>query len=84
MKKLTLNHQKQLNLTVINKYNMEFLKFIFSNGWIFFGFIIILGGVFSFIYAMWNRFLRHLSLMKHGYPEGTNGDGEFQEKEVKE
>ena len=64
---------------------MELIKFIFSNFWIFLGFIIILGGVLSFIYSIWNRFLRHFTILKHGYPEGTNADGEFfKEKEEDE
>lgn len=60
---------------------MEFFKFIFSDFGHFIGFMIIIMIVLTFIYAMWNRFLRHLSLMKHGYPQGTDADGEFQKKE---
>ena len=59
---------------------MEIIKFIFSNFWIWLGFIIIFGGVSSFIFRVYSRALRHRSIMKHGYPpDHCDADGNFPE-----
>ena len=61
---------------------MEIIKLIFSNFWIWIGFVLILSGVGTFIFRVYNRALRHRNIMKHGYPpEHCDADGDFQEKE---
>jgi len=57
---------------------LEFFKFIFSNFWIFVGFLILLSLTYAFIFDMWNRFWRHFNIRKHGYPPihcDADGDG---------
>jgi len=44
------------------------IRFIFSERWITFAFVIILSMVGGFIYKLINRFLKHRTIMKHGYP----------------
>jgi len=57
---------------------MEIVKFIFSNFWIWLGFMIILSGIGTFIFRVYNRALRHRNIMKHGYPpKHCNADGDF-------
>lgn len=61
---------------------MEIVKFIFSNFWIWLGFVIILSGIGTFIFRVYNRALRHRNIMKHGYPpEHCDADGDFPEVE---
>jgi hypothetical protein len=61
---------------------MEIVKFIFSNFWIWLGFVIILSEIGTFIFRVYNRALRHRSIMKHGYPpEHCDADGDFPEVE---
>jgi len=61
---------------------MEIIKLIFSNFWIWIGFVLILSGVGTFIFRVYNRALRHRNIMKHGYPpEHCDADGDFPEEE---
>jgi len=62
---------------------MEIVKLIFSNFWIWLGFVIILSGIATFTFRIYNRALRHRNIMKHGYPpQHCDADGDF--TEVKE
>jgi hypothetical protein len=47
---------------------MEIIKFILSDFWIFIGFLIIFSAIGKFIYMLYHRMLKHISIMKHGYP----------------
>lgn len=59
---------------------MEFLYFVFSDFWRFLGFLVLLSAVGGFFYKCWNRFLRHRSLLRLGYPPPhCDADGEFRE-----
>lgn len=58
----------------------DLIFFIFSSFWIWIGFVILIGIPLNFIYQVINRLLRHRSIMKHGYPEGTDADGEYPKK----
>nr|DAV64787.1 MAG TPA: hypothetical protein [Caudoviricetes sp.] len=54
-----------------HKYNnkiMELLKFIFSSGWHFIGCLILINVTLRFLLIVWNRLLRHLNILKNGYP----------------
>ena len=55
----------------------EFLKFIFGNFWAWLGFILVIVVILGFIFKVYNRTLRHRNILKHGYPEGTDADGDF-------
>ena len=61
---------------------MEILQFIFSNFWIWLGFVIILSIPLTFIFRVYNRTLRHRNIMKNGYPpEHCDADGDFPQLE---
>lgn len=47
---------------------MEFIKFMFSGPFTFWGFMIIGNGVLWFLFICWNRFLRSRNIAKHGWP----------------
>ncbi len=56
----------------------DFLKHVFSNFWMWLGFVIIIGMVLNFIFKSYNRALRHRHIMKHGYPpEHCDADGSY-------
>lgn len=58
----------------------EYVAFMFSGFWIFIGCWIIIGSVISCINYIVNRFLRHFTILKHGYPPPhCDADGEFKE-----
>jgi hypothetical protein len=60
---------------------MEFIKFIFSNFWIWLGFIIILMAIIKGIYILIIIILRQKILIKHGYPPPhCDADGDLKEK----
>ena len=62
--------------------NMKFIEFIFSGFWIWLGFMLLLSGVATFIFRVYNRALRHRNIMKYGYPPShCDADGDFPEKE---
>jgi len=64
---------------------MELIKFMFSGFWIFIGFLILLSGLGNFLFLMWNRFWRHYSIRKHGYPPpNCDADGDFKENKKEE
>lgn len=64
---------------------MEVIKFIFSDFWIWVGFILILSGIGKFIFKIYNQTLRHSNIRKHGYPpEHCDADGDFLITEEKE
>jgi hypothetical protein len=56
---------------------VEFLKFVFSNFWMWLGFVIVVGMILNFIFKVYNRTLRQMNIRKHGYPENCNADGDF-------
>jgi hypothetical protein len=56
---------------------MEVLQFIFSSFWIWLGCCVFLSMIIKGIFYFYNRMLRHIAIMKHGYPEGCNADGKF-------
>lgn len=57
---------------------MQLIKFIFSDFWIFIGFLLIFGPTLQLINIMWNRFWRHWNIRKHGYPPAhCDADGDF-------
>lgn len=61
---------------------MEIIKFIFSNFWIWLGFVLILSGIGDFILKMYNQTLRHINIKKHGYPpEHCDADGDLETSE---
>lgn len=47
---------------------MEIIKFIFSDFWIWLGFVLILSGFGDFIIKMYNQTLKHINIKKHNYP----------------
>ncbi len=60
---------------------MEIINFIFKSFWHFIGFIIILCIVTDFLMALYNRFWRHWTLLKHGYPpHHCDADGDYKRK----
>lgn len=65
-----------VNLENFLNYNMEIIKFIFSDFWIWLGFVLILSGFGDFILKMYNQTLRHINIKKHNYPpEHCDVDG---------
>lgn len=61
---------------------MEFIKFMFSDFFIFLGMLIILSGIGSGVLFMWNRMWRHWNIRKHGYPPPhCDADGDFKKEE---
>jgi hypothetical protein len=57
---------------------LELLKFIFQSFWHFIGCSLLLGAAGDLIFKMWNRFWRHLSIRKNGYPPPhCDADGDF-------
>ena len=58
---------------------MQALKFIFSNFWIWLGFMLLISSIGNFIFRMYNRTLRHYNIRKHGYPANCDADGDFQQ-----
>jgi len=64
---------------------VNFLKFIFSNFWIWLGFFILLGLSYDFFIKIYDKTSRHKRIMKHGYPPAhCDVDGDFKEKEIEE
>ena len=65
---------------------IEILEFVFGSFWRFVGVAILLGGAGELIFRIWNRFLRMLSIRKHGWPPTEcDADGDFKpSKEDKE
>jgi len=54
------------------------LQFVFQSFWHFIGSVIILGTVLRFQMFIWNRFWRHWTLRKQGYPPTwCDADGDF-------
>ena len=61
---------------------MEFFKFLLSNFWIWAGFTILFGMVLDFFFKCWNRFWRHWTIRKHGYPPAhCDADGDYKNTE---
>ena len=61
---------------------MVYLEFIFIDFWHFLGILILLSTVLKFFSFLWNRFWRHLSIRRHGYPPAhCDADGDFFKKE---
>ena len=65
---------------------MEFLNFMFLDLWHFLGCCILINIFLGYTFLLWNRFWRHMSIRKNGYPPiHCDADGDFkeEEKEVK-
>ena len=56
---------------------IEFLEFTFRSFWTFIGVLILISVPLNFLFKMWNRFWRHMSIRKHGYPQNCDADGDF-------
>ena len=57
---------------------LEILKFMFQSFWHFVGCALLLNGCSNLIFLIWNRFWRHLSIRKNGYPPPhCDADGDF-------
>jgi D-alanyl-lipoteichoic acid acyltransferase DltB (MBOAT superfamily) len=57
---------------------LELLKFMFQSFWHFVGCALLLSGGANLIFLMWNRFWRHWSIRKNGYPPPhCDADGDF-------
>jgi len=64
---------------------VEFLKYVFSNFWMWLGFVIVFGMILNFIFSVYNRTLRQRNIAKHGYPpEHCDADGSFARINVNE
>jgi hypothetical protein len=55
---------------------MKLIEFIFSNFWIWLGFIIILTTILKSMLYLYSRTLRFFILRKHGYPANCDADGD--------
>jgi hypothetical protein len=62
-----------------------FIEFMFSGFFTFCGLIILLSGIANFIFILWNRFWRHWTIRKWGYPPPhCDADGDFPNIESEE
>jgi len=56
---------------------------MFQSFWHFAGCACLLSGGVNFLFLVWNRFMRHLNIRKHGYPPAhCDADGDFRETGV--
>ncbi len=63
---------------------MEFFNLIFKSFWTFVGFSMLMYLTFNFMLLSFNRFLRHWTIKKHGYPpEWCDADGDKKNKITK-
>ena len=62
---------------------MEIVHFLFGSFWIWLGFVVIVTIFIKGIYAFYNRILRHITIMKHGYLPGCDADGDFKKEDEK-
>jgi hypothetical protein len=64
---------------------MKLFEFIFSNFWHWLGFTILFLAagklIYGLVYNIYQRTLRHFTLMKHGYPPNCDADGDFHSPE---
>jgi hypothetical protein len=60
---------------------MKTFEFIFGNFWHWLGFMILIVFIgkylYVFIFNMYQRTLRHFTILKHGYPVNCDADGDF-------
>ena len=57
---------------------LELLTFLFQSFWHFVGCAFLLCVMENLIFLLWNRFLRHWSIRKNGYPPPPcDADGDF-------
>ena len=62
-----------------------FFEIALSGFWEFVGCWILISIPFYFVFRMWNRWLRHKNILKHGYPPPhCDADGDFREKKTEE
>jgi len=54
----------------------ELAELYVSSFWVWAGLSIGIGAIFTFIFRMYNRTLRHWTLRKHGYPMRANIDAD--------
>jgi|JI61114BRNA_FD_contig_31_6619637_length_319_multi_3_in_0_out_0_1 hypothetical protein len=60
---------------------LDLLTFMFQDLAHFIGCVILLSGLGNFIYLMWNRFWRYLSIRTNGYPPPhCDADGDLREE----
>lgn len=63
---------------------MELIRFIFSDFWVFIGFLIMLFVPFAFMNAIIDSALKHKTIRKHGYPPThCDANGEFNKNNIK-
>lgn len=56
---------------------------MFQSFWHFASCACLLSGGVKFLFLVWNRFMRHLNIHKHGYPPAhCDADGDFKESEA--
>lgn len=61
---------------------MEILNFTFESFWHFVGMFLIYGAALNFLMFIYNRFWRHWSIRKHGYPPShCDADGDQPEED---
>jgi hypothetical protein len=65
---------------------MRLIEFTFQGFWHFIGMVIVIELVFintlKLIKFIWNRFWRHWTIRKHGYPPAhCDADGDLKEEE---
>ena len=64
---------------------IEFIEFMFSGFWVFFGHLILISMILTFTFEIYNRIFRHWNIRKHGYPpEHCDADGDFKEEDNKD
>ncbi len=64
---------------------IEYIKFMFSGFWIFFGHLILIAMFLQFIITIHNRLFRYFNICKYGYPpEHCDADGDFKEENLEE
>lgn len=64
---------------------MEFIKYIFSDFWIFLGFMMMIAIVLNFILMVYRSTLRHLNIRKQGWPPAhLDADGDFKSEKKDE
>jgi hypothetical protein len=61
---------------------MELFKFIFSNVFIWLGFMILIITIGKITFSFYQRTLRHFIMLKYGYPPNCDADGDLPDLSV--
>jgi hypothetical protein len=57
---------------------LDILQFVFSGFWVWAGVMFACGAFLNFLFRCWNRFLRHMSVRKAGWPPShIDADGDW-------